>query len=453
MSSHDIFPEKSDDFELLNYNKDYWTLKYLSDVSAYISYRRAKCHRVYHMDLKDGWQSRWQQHFERLLKESHEENGFETKDRMDWNNVERRLDRDPRRGLNNADLRLLFRLDNMYLVKHGFTFGQWLVDPGHQHVIQTSFAPMLYYELIGKDHPSDVTIRRKLSSRHCLKYERFILPPHGIYRVPEGTRYVLMAVQKTLFALNVIDKNILAHGSRSCRLIRKYARQEDIAPPPTPLPSSDEKKRSSSSSSHPSSSRHSQKKDRSSSSSRNHKKRPASAEWGSFKIPKKTMRQESVDPAPTPEELMPSPPLAQPQEPEFSMPPQPEEPEFSMPPQPQEPEFSMPEEPEFQTIDEQTLQDFLNDLPNFLRVQDTEPVPIPVVEETVQQPPVTVQTPQVGFDMVFFEDNPWTGYVLPQQPTVLPSPTVQPTDDLGHLYLDPPQTEPMDLSMPTILQL
>ncbi|KAG8172963.1 hypothetical protein JTE90_016950 [Oedothorax gibbosus] len=238
MSVQDIFPDKVvDQFEFLNYNKDYWK-NHLANVTAHISFQESD-HKIHHLTLKQDWHARWIDHFHRVLNGSHEENEFEPKGTIDWGNIENRLKKDPRRGLTHADMRLLFRLDNMYLVKYGFTFGHLKVKSGTQHVIQTSFAPILYYELPKKD----ALASRAFVSYYRLQYQRYILPPHGIFRVPEGTRYLLMSVQKTIFSVDVLPKKTFVPGSRACKLVRKYARQHDV--PPAKAAAKDEKRDSS----------------------------------------------------------------------------------------------------------------------------------------------------------------------------------------------------------------
>ena len=203
---------------------------------AYIPHIRHPCGRIHHMEVKD-WQDNLSEHFKFCLKEVQVERAFEPRRMVLWDKIATRLKREPQRRLNNADTRLVFRLENMFLVKHGFTLGNCQVDPGHQHVLQTSHAAMLCYELPASTRVSpDITRRRRLPDTHQALYERYVLPPHGLFCIPQGTRYVLMAVQKTIFALDVLDGDKGVPGAESFRSHTKYVkvRQGDTAPPSPP---------------------------------------------------------------------------------------------------------------------------------------------------------------------------------------------------------------------------
>ena len=495
MSVRDIFPVQVDDVLPLDYNKDHWIMQ-MHRTRAYISHIRQPCGRIYHMELKD-WQDPFSEHFKFCLKEMMVE--LEFKHVQLWEKVAKRLRREPQRRMNNADTRLVFRLDNMFLVKHGFTFGNWTVDPGHQHVLQTSHAPLLCYELPASPRVSpDIQMRRRLPDNHQMLYNRYVLPPHGTFRIPEGTRYLLMAVQKTIFAVDVLDKHRAVRGAAPFNAVVKYVKtRDDAVPPPTPQVVE----------SSPASPMMDGAGPRPRMEKAGVRRRPLSPEpssqkrsmpWGEFKIPKKTRAPET--PAPrspaTPAPATPAPrtpatpappvsdymPADSDSEPEYmppdSVPPQPMQwpsevqppptqwPSEVQPPLPpteppmQWPSMQWPSEvppPEAPLEASNPLQDynaFLDSLPEWMGLPPPDPQPVP----------------QIDFDMLIFEDNPWPLQPTPSQPApsnpptcdmlhsfanqghqlpVMVAPTWMPSDK-GVAYMDPPQEEVLNLSMPRI---
>ncbi|GFU58849.1 uncharacterized protein NPIL_231021 [Nephila pilipes] len=71
-------------------------------------------------------------------------------------------------------------------------------------------------------------------------YPRTVIEPHTSYPIPAGTHYILMTIQKTVFALNVVPETILTtllqNGFRmgDFRKAKKYHQKAYKLPPPTP---------------------------------------------------------------------------------------------------------------------------------------------------------------------------------------------------------------------------
>ncbi|GFU37066.1 uncharacterized protein NPIL_591511 [Nephila pilipes] len=71
-------------------------------------------------------------------------------------------------------------------------------------------------------------------------YHRTVMEPHTIYPIPVNTHYILMTIQKTVFALDVVPETILKtlvqNGFRlgDFRKTKKYHQKAYKLPPPTP---------------------------------------------------------------------------------------------------------------------------------------------------------------------------------------------------------------------------
>ncbi|KAG8174959.1 hypothetical protein JTE90_002481 [Oedothorax gibbosus] len=203
-----------------------------------------------------------------------------------WDSIGRRLRRDPSRSLSNSNVCLLFKLHNMFLVKKGFTFGNSLVAEDEHHVIQTSNAAMMCFVLPENSLiPAQERMRRHLPENYQLFYDRYVLPPHGTYLVPKNTRYVLVAVQKTIFALDVISSEYLFQGATPFDACKRYCTQqaEYNVPPPTPCRSPKPPPSTESMMMPPPPCPPKKRK----------------SPWGSYKIPKKNC-QPTPEPTPTP---------------------------------------------------------------------------------------------------------------------------------------------------------
>ncbi|GFS69534.1 uncharacterized protein NPIL_584411 [Nephila pilipes] len=70
-------------------------------------------------------------------------------------------------------------------------------------------------------------------------YHRTVMEPHTSYPIPAGTQYILMTVQKTVFALDVLPETILTtllqNGFRlgDFRKAKHYHQKAYKLPPPT----------------------------------------------------------------------------------------------------------------------------------------------------------------------------------------------------------------------------
>jgi len=314
--SCDIIPEPVDEIVELDSSRQHW-ISHLTRIMAYVSFIVSSGERIYHMPLGSKWfKGKGIKHLEFCLHSVLSEESFDSKTPgIMWDSIVRRLKRDPSRKLNNANVSLLFRLDNMYLVKKGFTYGNWTVASGHLHVVQTSNAVMLCYELPSNSNiPAQEKMRRHLPEAYQFVYNRYILPPHGIYVIPAKTQYVLVSVQKTIFALDVVPAHLVPAGGKLFNSFKSYSTQqvEYNVPPPTPCRSP-----------------FPQEATRVESSKRQ-------SPWGhGYKIPKKSKRSSFIPPPPVfvePECIPPPPVSPQPQpSPPVSPQPQPSPPASPQP--------------------------------------------------------------------------------------------------------------------------
>ncbi|KAF8789559.1 hypothetical protein HNY73_007490 [Argiope bruennichi] len=94
------------------------------------------------------------------------------------------------------------------MVKAYFTFGQRTVQPGCLHLYRTTDAPMLFYELDERyKHPDRVKDKR-FHWHDQYDFKRFVWQPNSNYVVAEGTTYMIMSIQKTLFSVNIVSVRI-----------------------------------------------------------------------------------------------------------------------------------------------------------------------------------------------------------------------------------------------------
>ncbi|KAG8173294.1 hypothetical protein JTE90_019198 [Oedothorax gibbosus] len=150
-----IFPRPVDIVAALDSSKDYW-IAHLLQVMAYVSHITGEGDRIYHkpLDKNTFIKGKGLEHLKFCLHAVLGEVPFDSRqlDRT-WDSIGRRLRRDPSRSLSNSNVCLLFKLHNMFLVKKGFTFGNWLVAEDEQHVIQTSNAAMMCFVLPENSDP------------------------------------------------------------------------------------------------------------------------------------------------------------------------------------------------------------------------------------------------------------------------------------------------------------
>ncbi|GFX85853.1 hypothetical protein TNCV_2472551 [Trichonephila clavipes] len=108
-------------------------------------------------------------------------------DNILWEKISKGLFRNPDRPLKNTDKRMVYIYNNMFFVKKTLLFASLrLRCPANPYLLWRSFEPY--------DH---------------MLYHRMVLEPHKAYPNPDGTRYILLMVQKTFFGLDIIHETIL----------------------------------------------------------------------------------------------------------------------------------------------------------------------------------------------------------------------------------------------------
>ncbi|GFU24396.1 uncharacterized protein NPIL_321271, partial [Nephila pilipes] len=180
--------------------------------------------------------------FKRTIYEAQVENRFDP-DAVQWEKISQAFLRNPVQTLKNADKRMGFQFNNMFIVKCFFKFGLRKVEPGMIHLIQTTNVPVLIYELPPSSRRSQAEpnlYRRSFEPYDQMLYHRTVMKPHTSYPIPAGTQYILMTVQKTVFALDVLPETILTtllqNGFRlgGFRKAKHYHQKAYKLPPPTP---------------------------------------------------------------------------------------------------------------------------------------------------------------------------------------------------------------------------
>lgn len=142
--------------------------------------------------------------FETLLKETIAGDRDVGNKFLPWMNVFRRLSLPFSPFF--PDIRSYFFWDNSYyLVNRHFTFGQMTVPEGKCHVFQTNRRPLLLYRL--SDGKAVKMAERSFEPLDQKFYSSYYLED-GIYKVPEGTTYVVISTQRTLFAASVHAEDV-----------------------------------------------------------------------------------------------------------------------------------------------------------------------------------------------------------------------------------------------------
>ncbi|GBN96451.1 hypothetical protein AVEN_181776-1 [Araneus ventricosus] len=133
-------------------------------------------------------------------------------------------------------------MDNLFVVKQYFNFGFVTVPSGVGHVFQTSAAPMIVFHFrvqrtldALKDiyTPKPSKMHRSLVERDEYFYDRYVLRPRSTYVVPPVINYLILTVQKTLFAVNVMDFETVREFT-DFRTHSSYKFDEYDLPPPSP---------------------------------------------------------------------------------------------------------------------------------------------------------------------------------------------------------------------------
>ncbi|GFS79561.1 uncharacterized protein NPIL_703541 [Nephila pilipes] len=182
--------------------------------------------------------------FKRTISEAREENRFDP-DAVQLKKISQAFLKNPdRTTLKNVDKRTGFIFNNMLIVKCFFTSGLRKVEPGMIHLIPTTNVPALIYELPPSNRRSQAEpnlYRRSFEPYdQMLLYHRTTMEPHTSYPIPAGTLYILMTIQKTVFAKDVESETILTNRLQNgFRLIdfrkaKKYHQKSYKLPSPTP---------------------------------------------------------------------------------------------------------------------------------------------------------------------------------------------------------------------------
>ncbi|KAF8789575.1 hypothetical protein HNY73_007505 [Argiope bruennichi] len=204
-------------------------------IIAFISFMEYTTHRIFHHEVKD-WtlNGLHVDNFKRTVMECKRMNFFDPSIR--WSRVAKKLKLSPIDEKKNSDQRLSFKLDNMLIVKQLFSFGLWTVSRGEGHVSQTSDAPMLIFHLKAislQCHPKPSTVRRSFVEQDQYLYDRYVMHPNSIYVMPPETRYLILTVQKTLFAVDVMAWEDVRRLQDFCTH-RQYTLPAYNLPPPMP---------------------------------------------------------------------------------------------------------------------------------------------------------------------------------------------------------------------------
>ncbi|GFX85868.1 hypothetical protein TNCV_2472701 [Trichonephila clavipes] len=142
--------------------------------------------------------------FKRALMEAKHVNEFRPDDIV-WEKFSKGLLRYPVRPLKNTDKRMVYIYNNMFFVKKHFTFGLLTVKSGAIHLIQTTNVRMLIYEFPSSNLRCRVNpnfLWRSFEPYDHMLYHRMVLEPHTVYPNPDGTRYIWLTVQNTVFETN-----------------------------------------------------------------------------------------------------------------------------------------------------------------------------------------------------------------------------------------------------------
>ncbi|GFT65615.1 endoplasmic reticulum resident protein 29 [Nephila pilipes] len=213
-------------------------------VKVFITYQEPKNNRIFVSFSSPTWfqKKTLMDNFKRTIHEAQIENRFDP-DAIQWEKISQAFMRNPDRTLKNAGKRMGFQFNNMFIVKCFFTFGLRKVEPGTIHLIQTTNVPVLIYELPPSSRRSQAEpnlYRRSFEPYDQMLYHRTVMEPHTSYPIPAGTQYILMTVQKTVFALDVLPETILTtllqNGFRlgDFRKAKHYHQKAYKLPPPTP---------------------------------------------------------------------------------------------------------------------------------------------------------------------------------------------------------------------------
>ncbi|GFW11798.1 uncharacterized protein TNCV_4100101 [Trichonephila clavipes] len=117
-----------------------------------------------------------------------------------------------------------------------------MVKSGEIHFVQTTNVVMLIYDfpsssLWSRTNPN--LLGRSFDQFDQMLYHRMVLEPHTVNPITAGTRYIFLTVQKTVFSLYIIPKNILPQLMENrfnlgdFRKIKRYDQKAYKLPHPT----------------------------------------------------------------------------------------------------------------------------------------------------------------------------------------------------------------------------
>ncbi|KAF8795502.1 hypothetical protein HNY73_003346 [Argiope bruennichi] len=158
-----------------------------------------------------------------------------------WHNVIKKLQK-PLVKSKNCDQRMCFRYKTIFLVKCYFTFGLRTVNVDEYHLIQTGKSPIVFYK---QRREKTLNVPQRSMNMPQNQFDTFTLEPETLYYVSKETNYVLMAYQKSFYAIDVVSKDTFKILRKQFTFLKvnKTSRRskcttqksgEDFLPPATP---------------------------------------------------------------------------------------------------------------------------------------------------------------------------------------------------------------------------
>ncbi|GFU12925.1 hypothetical protein NPIL_434391 [Nephila pilipes] len=116
------------------------------------------------------------------------------------------------------------------------------METGMIHLIPTTNVPVLIYKLPPSSRRSQAEpnlYRRSFEPYDQMLYQITVMKPHTSYPIPVETHYILMIIQKTVFALDVDNETFLTTLLQNGLLLgdfrkaKQYLQNTYKLPPPT----------------------------------------------------------------------------------------------------------------------------------------------------------------------------------------------------------------------------
>ncbi|GFS37929.1 hypothetical protein NPIL_647111 [Nephila pilipes] len=151
-------------------------------VKAFITYQEPKNNRIFVSFSSPTWfqKKTFMDNFKRTIHEAQVENRFDP-NAVQWEKISQALLRNPDRTLKNADKKMGFIFNNVFIVKCFFTLGLRKVELGMIHLIQTTNAPVFIYELPPSSQRSQAEpnlYRRSFEPYDQMLYHRTVMDSH-----------------------------------------------------------------------------------------------------------------------------------------------------------------------------------------------------------------------------------------------------------------------------------